>query len=243
MRIPTVSDTAPTFFNNDGKVTTPIGSYDDWGQSVTLQPDGKILVAGYTWNGSDWDFALVRYNSDGSLDTSFDGDGKVTTPIGTSYDDAESVTLQPDGKILVAGHTQGSSWDFALARYNSDGSLDTTFGGSGKVTTPIGIDDAATLALTCYRRVHGYEDRAHRADHPPHAGRVGWLADPRARCSATSVSEHAALHMALPCSVGRASEVCGAATAWAAWSERGAAAENPWRMSVTLMLARVATKT
>jgi uncharacterized delta-60 repeat protein len=140
-------NTAPTFYNGDGKVTTPIGTGDDWGLSVALQPDGKVLVAGYT-SGSDWDFALVRYNSDGSLDTSFQG-GKVTTPIGTSDDYAFSVTLQPDGKILVAGRTfNGSDWDFALVRYNSDGSLDTSFDGDGKVTTPIGTSNDYAFSVT-----------------------------------------------------------------------------------------------
>ena len=72
---------------------------------------------------------LIRYNIDGSLDTSFDGDGKVTTEI-LNNDEATSVTIQPDGKIVVGG---AAASDFALARYNTDGSLDTTFGNGGKV--------------------------------------------------------------------------------------------------------------
>ena len=70
---------------------------------ITVQADGKILVAGFSHNGSNDDFALVRYNSDGSLDTTFDGDGMVTTAIGPGYDYANSVTVQADGKVLVAG--------------------------------------------------------------------------------------------------------------------------------------------
>ena len=99
------------------------------------------MVAGYGYNGANNDFALVRYNANGTLDTSFGGgDGKVTTPVGTSYDEGYSVALQPDGKIVVAGYSDnGANYDFALARYNSDGWLDTSFGGGdGMVTTPIG---------------------------------------------------------------------------------------------------------
>jgi uncharacterized delta-60 repeat protein len=90
-------------------------------------------------NGSDNDFAIVRYNTDGSLDSTFGTGGKLTTPIGSGDDNADSVVLQSDGKIVVAGDSgNGSNSDFAVLRYNSGGSLDTTFGTGGKVTTPIG---------------------------------------------------------------------------------------------------------
>src|SRR5437762_2495115 len=72
-----------TGFSFDGKVTTPIGASTDIASGVAVQADGRIVAAGYSWNGSDYDFALARYNPDGSPDTSFDGDGKLTTPIGT----------------------------------------------------------------------------------------------------------------------------------------------------------------
>jgi uncharacterized delta-60 repeat protein len=107
--------------------------------SVIQQADGKLVVAGYSWNGSNDDVALVRYNTDGSLDTGFDGDGKVTTAIGTGYDEGYSVIQQADGKLVVAGTSyNGSSNDFALVRYNADGSLDASFDGDGIVTTAIG---------------------------------------------------------------------------------------------------------
>ncbi len=81
----------------------------------------------------------MRYNTNGSLDTSFDGDGRVTTPIGASQDIAESIVIQSDGKIVVAGRSSnGSNDDFAVVRYNSNGSLDTSFDGDGKQTTSIG---------------------------------------------------------------------------------------------------------
>jgi len=124
----------------------------DRAQAQVIQSDGKIVVAGYAYNGTDYDFALARYNSDGSLDTTNfgSGTGKVTTPFGTGSDQAFAVALQSDGKIVVAGTTrsQGKS-DFAVARYNSDGSLDeTNFGnGTGKVTLSIGSDDAIAYAV------------------------------------------------------------------------------------------------
>ena len=97
------------------------------------------MVAGYSDNGSNDDFALVRYNTDGSLDTTFDSDGKVTTAIGSGDDYAFSVAIQSDGKIVAAGYSDnGSNDDFALVRYNTDGSLDTSFDSDGKVTTAIG---------------------------------------------------------------------------------------------------------
>ena len=130
-----------TSFDSDGKVTTEVGSTDDFARSVAIQSDGKIVAAGFSSNGSDWDFALVRYNTDGSLDTSFDTDGKVTTAIGSGDDHAVSVAIQSDGKIVAAGYSDnGSDNDFALVRYNTDGSLDASFDGDGKVTTAIGSD-------------------------------------------------------------------------------------------------------
>jgi len=131
-----------TSFNGTGKVTTPMSSYDDCGQSVVIQGDGKILVAGYAWDGGFNRFALARYNSNGTLDTNFNGNGKVTT-IFNGYDDrSQSLALQSDGKILVAGYASNGYYDyFAVARYNPNGSLDTSFNGSGKVTTHISSYD------------------------------------------------------------------------------------------------------
>ena len=136
-------------FSGDGKALTPIGTSNDYAYSVVLQPDGRILVAGYSDDGETSDFAVVRYNADGSLDTAFSGDGIQTTPIGSSRDWGYSAVLQSDGKIVVVGSSyQGGNLDFALARYNSDGTLDTSFSGDGKLTTPIGsADDFAYSAV------------------------------------------------------------------------------------------------
>ncbi|MCI0683923.1 MAG: cadherin domain-containing protein [Gemmataceae bacterium] len=122
----------PTFGGGDGIVTTStnVGTFDQ-AQSLILQPDNKIVAV-----GSSGQFALVRYHSDGSLDTSFGGDGIVNASMGgTSM--AFSGVLQADGKILAGGSSNGGA--FALARFLSDGSLDPSFGGGdGKVTTNIG---------------------------------------------------------------------------------------------------------
>src|SRR5262249_41566702 len=126
-----------TSFGNGGKVMTDLfGSEDDPGAMV-LQPDGKIIVAGGSFNGDIYGVSLVRYNKEGNLGTSFGQGGKVFTQFhGSSW--AKDVALQADGKILIAGSAipKGSSLeDFALVRYNTDGSLDTSFGLGGKVTT------------------------------------------------------------------------------------------------------------
>jgi len=135
-----------------GWVTTGIGPADNFDViwSLAIAPDGKVLVGGYADMGAGAggnEFALARYNADGSLDTTFDGDGKLTTGIGPAdrFDGIESLAITPDGKVVAGGRAnmgpdQGGS-QFALARYNLDGTLDTTFDGDGKLTTGIGPAD------------------------------------------------------------------------------------------------------
>ena len=123
-------------FGNNGAVTSYLGC----GNSLVVQSDGKILVAGSHIHKNDDhlqndDFTLVRFNMNGSLDTTFDGDGGVRTPFEFGGGEAVSVALQSDGKIVAAGY-HGNK--LAVVRYHVNGSLDTTFGGSGKVTTLIG---------------------------------------------------------------------------------------------------------
>jgi uncharacterized delta-60 repeat protein len=142
-----------TSFNGTGKLVTDIGSSTyDYGRSMAMQADGKLVVAGYSTSGGSDNFALVRYNVDGSLDTTFNGTGKLVTDIGSSTsDNGNSVTVQADGKLVVAGVTSGSgSYEFALVRYNADGSLDTTFNGTGKIVTDIGsstYDEAYSVTV------------------------------------------------------------------------------------------------
>lgn len=127
-------------FSSDGRVTTPIGTFDDEARAIILQSDGKILVAGHSYGIADYDFAVVRYNSDGTLDNTFGTSGIVTTPIGSGDDKARSIALQSDGKIVVAGYSYTGSADaIALARYNTDGTLDNTFDGNGILTAAEGV--------------------------------------------------------------------------------------------------------
>jgi uncharacterized delta-60 repeat protein len=139
-----------TSFNGSGKVTTAFGSIDDEGSTLALQPDGKLVVAGLSQQGPSWVFALARYNPNGSLDTSFNGNGKVTTAFGSIDDEAFALALQPDGKLVAAGYSYSgaaTTYDLALARYNPNGSLDTTFGGTGKVRTALVPGDEAVDQL------------------------------------------------------------------------------------------------
>ena len=127
-----------------GIVNTRVGNSADIAHSVAIQTDGKIVVAGSTSNIQDtgYSFAVVRYNPDGSLDTSFNGTGMVSTPVGNSGSGAGDLAIQTDGKIVVAG---SSGNDLAIVRYNADGSLDTTFNGSGIVLTPVGRANSVAI--------------------------------------------------------------------------------------------------
>ena len=145
--------TPDTNFSGNGKVRTDFtGGGLDYAYAVAVQTDGKIVAAGQTTNinNGDHDFGLVRYNSNGTLDTAFSGDGKVVTGFGAA-ENARALIIQPNGKLVAAGFRTNSSnsgiEDFALARYNSDGTLDTNFSGNGKTLTDFGGHDrAAALA-------------------------------------------------------------------------------------------------
>jgi uncharacterized delta-60 repeat protein len=145
----------PTF-DTDGIVMTDFANDEDRATSIVIQPDGKIVAAGYATTitcdvGCDYyyDFALARYNLDGSLDATFDNDGKVTSDFG-NWDRIYGLAQQADGKLVAGGHTGsmvGVGLDFALARYNPDGSLDTNFGAGGKVNTDFAEDTDVAYGL------------------------------------------------------------------------------------------------
>ncbi len=100
------------------------------------------MAAGSTDPNGYYDFAVVRYNSDGTLDSSFGNDGIVSTSISLEYNSASSIIMQPDGKLIAAGSAViNANIDFALARYNTDGTLDTSFGNAGIQTLDIGNGD------------------------------------------------------------------------------------------------------
>jgi uncharacterized delta-60 repeat protein len=137
-----VGNLDPTF-GLGGKRTTDIYGDDDVGEAVAIQPDGKIVVAvgAFSADGLS-DFVLVRYNADGSLDSSFGNGGKIITDFFGDLDVAFGVAIQPDGKIIAVGFTAkpvGNHYEtfFALARYNANGTLDTSFGSTGKITTDV----------------------------------------------------------------------------------------------------------
>lgn len=160
-----VDGTPDTTFSEDGQVLIPfnlLGSDggEDVANCVALQPDGKIIVGGYaqsSFNG-DYDFAVARLNYDGSLDTTFGGDGKaiVDFHLGASSDDrATGVAVASDGKIVLGGTAQRSfsgDTDFALARLTSHGELDAAFSGDGLKTIAFNLggarqDAASSIAV------------------------------------------------------------------------------------------------
>jgi uncharacterized delta-60 repeat protein len=135
-------------FDGDGIETSDLTGRNDGANAVAVQPDGKIVVAGFAETTPfRFDFALARYNPDGTLDHGFGGDGVVTTDLGTRNDSATGLALQRDGKIVVVGSSldQGT---FLLARYLPDGTLDTTFGASGKVISTIATATSGGVVVT-----------------------------------------------------------------------------------------------
>lgn len=139
-------------FGTNGVVTTDFANGDDIGRAVAIQADGKIVVVGYASGTVGYQFALARYNTNGTLDNTFDTDGKVMTAVGAFNDLAQTVVIQPNGKIVAGGWTETNSLnasDFAVVRYNANGTLDTTFDTDGKQTTDLGsiFDLAYAMAL------------------------------------------------------------------------------------------------
>jgi len=126
------------YFATGGTVRTAIGSGDDMRYASVIDSAGRLLVAGYSFNGSNGDFAVIRYNADGALDTSFGGTGQVVTDVAGSDDSGNAITIDSQGRIIVAGAARvGSNDDFAVMRYNRNGTLDNTFSGDGKATAAI----------------------------------------------------------------------------------------------------------
>jgi uncharacterized delta-60 repeat protein len=133
-------------FSGNGEQLTDFGGFDQ-AKGVAIQQDGKLVVSGITASSeTDYDFAVARYKTDGTLDTTFSGDGRATTDFGFPSQ-ALDLIVQPDGKIVLAGGivTGPGSAEFALARYNPDGTPDMSFSGDGQQRTS--ISGAATALV------------------------------------------------------------------------------------------------
>ena len=135
-------------FGRDGRITTGFGvgtsSSVDGANAIVVQPDGRIVAVGYRIDGGSRAFALARYSTNGALDPAFGVDGRVTTTFASGAI-ADAAVLQPDGKIVVAGSAWvalRAAWDVALARYDPDGTLDTSFSADGRVRIQVGTADA-----------------------------------------------------------------------------------------------------
>lgn len=133
-------------FGTGGVVTTDLSGRGDVANAVAVQPDGKIIAGGLAETvPGGFDFALARYNPDGTLDHTFGANGIVTTDLGTFDDAITDIALQSDGKIVAAGSTDQ---DAALARYLPNGTLDPTFGNAGTVLGGINTNLVKGVAIT-----------------------------------------------------------------------------------------------
>lgn len=135
-----------------GAVITPVANSEDYAHAVAVQPDGKVVTAGTTAISTGTVVALTRHLRDGGLDPAFGNGGKVITQVGARGDSARAVTVQADGKILVAGWTDATGTDanFLVLRYLADGHLDPAFADGGRFVLPIGAsgtDRAYAIAV------------------------------------------------------------------------------------------------
>lgn len=131
-------------FSDDGIEVTQVGTDQMAGARVTLLPDGKILALAQR-NGAPPTMILLRYNADGSLDTTFDGDGIAIPDIGPKGGIPNDIMVLPNGKILLAG-TFGMGDAFGIARVNADGTIDRTFGVDGRALTPQYVNGVTAMA-------------------------------------------------------------------------------------------------
>ena len=134
-------------FGNNGTVVVSVGTDDDEAHAMALQADGKIVLAGRAQGAANRDFAVARFNANGTIDNSFGTGGKVITPLGTGNDDAYAVVVQPSGRIIVGGEARTPGSDFGLLRYLPSGVLDSTFGNGGKVITNVDPGPDAVFGL------------------------------------------------------------------------------------------------
>ncbi len=149
--------TLDTSFGSGGRAATDFSGGADEAYAVAVQPgtNGKIVAGGWATitkgKTSERDFALARYNPNGTLDTTFGSGGKVTTNLGTTFAEADAMAVQPDGRIILVGRWGTGEGNIALARFTANGALDPTFGSGGKFITGIAIgpngEDGHILAV------------------------------------------------------------------------------------------------
>ncbi len=151
-----------TSFGGTGKVTTALSTSpfaDSSALSVVEQPwDNKIVAAGWARTTGPSSAALVRYNPDGTLDSSFGSSGVVTTAFSTTANLAKSVVTDSANRIVIGGKAyNGTKYNLATARYLSSGALDTSFGGTGKILTTIGAynDELNSIAIQSDGKIVG----------------------------------------------------------------------------------------
>jgi uncharacterized delta-60 repeat protein len=137
-----------TSFGINGVAMPVIAPDDDAAFAMALQPDGKIVAAGYVYTSFTYaDNQVVRFDSTGNLDTSFNSTGVVVSNSTGNDNIASGVIVQPDGKIVITGRAfNQSTMDFLLSRFNSNGSIDPSFGNGGHVYTQVGIEDDFSLS-------------------------------------------------------------------------------------------------
>jgi uncharacterized delta-60 repeat protein len=153
--------TLDTTFGSGGLVASPVaGANGSQANSLVIQPDGKIVAAGFTLVGTGAnvfdDFLVTRYNADGSLDRTFGGTGQVLTPFAAGANaEGHGAALEADGKVVVAGQTDngGGTESFALARYDTQGNLDSSFGTGGRVVTDLNNNSANAVAIQADGRI------------------------------------------------------------------------------------------
>ena len=162
--------------------------------AAAIQRDGQIVVGGFAVN-RELDFALARFNNDGSLDTSFGSGGEVTTDFGGNGDVSQGIAIQMNGRIVAVGYTEGDTdTDFALARYKTDGTIEKSFGRAGRVTTDFNgtRDSAAAVAIQRNGRI-GAPDR-------PTVAQAATLRSPATRPTAALIGASAVAARSAPTS-------------------------------------------
>jgi serralysin len=143
-------DTLPhTTSSYPGKILLDVTGFDEVNQSIAVQADGKILVAGFTFYGgiieTDYDYSIVRLNADGTLDHSYGTDGRTVINAEVAIDQGYTLAVQPDGKLLMLYTTyNGSSFDFQVTRFTAQGVLDLSFNGTGRADIPAGVNPGNT---------------------------------------------------------------------------------------------------